>query len=169
MRNRQLLSVIFGAALALGLYPGPAAHAQSQTPASNYTEFLTLNLKASTTSVCRGVAFAFADDDSKSQNMLNFLTKREACQPQSLAIQLLDGRDVPACVYIYEGKNILDPTTPLAEMASMVVTAKGKSGACVDYIRRTFEGLSSIGFDDPEVTGLWEAVRNHPTATVVGC
>jgi cation transport protein ChaC len=55
---------------------------------------LTLNLKASTTSVCRGVAFAFADDDSKSQNMLNFLTKREACQPQSLAIQLLDGRDV---------------------------------------------------------------------------
>jgi glutathione-specific gamma-glutamylcyclotransferase len=130
---------------------------------------LTLNLKASTTSVCRGVAFAFADDDSKSQNMLNSLTKREACQPRSLAIQLLDGRDVPACVYIYEGKNILDPTTPLAEMASMVVTAKGKSGACVDYIRRTFEGLSSIGFDDPEVTGLWEAVRNHPTATVVGC
>jgi hypothetical protein len=46
----------------------------------------------------------------------------------------------------------------------MVVTAKGNSGACVDYIRRTFEGLSSIGFDDPEVTGLWEAVRNHPTA-----
>jgi len=61
-------------------------------------------------------------------------TKREACQPRSLAIQLLDGRDVPACAYIYEDKNILDPTTPLAEMASMVVTAKGKSGACVDYI-----------------------------------
>ena len=48
-------------------------------------------------------------------------------------------------------------------MASMVVTAKGTSGACVDYIRRTFEGLSSIGFDDPEVTSLWEAVKNHPS------
>jgi cation transport regulator ChaC len=85
-----------------------------------------------------------------------------------LVIRLQDGRNVPAFVYIYEGKNILDPTTPLAEMASMVVTAKGKRGACVDYIRRTFQGLSSIGFDDPEVTGLWEAVKNH-TATVVGC
>ena len=42
---------------------------------------LTLNLKASTTSVCRGVAFAFADDDSKSQDMLNFLTKREVRIP----------------------------------------------------------------------------------------
>ena len=98
--------------------------------------------------------------------MLKYLTKREACQPRSLAIRLPDGRDVPSLVYIYEGKNILDPTTSLAEMASMVVTAKGKSGACVDYIRRTFEGISSIGFDDPEVTGLWEAVRNHAIATV---
>ena len=68
-------------------------------------------------------------------------------------------------MYIYEGKNVLDPTTPLAEKAGMVVRAKGKSGACVDYVRRTFEGLSSIGLDDSEVTGLWEAVRNHPTAT----
>jgi cation transport regulator ChaC len=106
---------------------------------------------------------------SKSLEMLKYLTKREACQPRSLAIRLPDGRDVPALVYIYEGKNILDPTTPLAEMASMVVTAKGTSGACVDYIRRTFEGLSSIRLDDPEVTDLWEAVRTHPTATVVGC
>jgi cation transport protein ChaC len=130
---------------------------------------LTLNLKASTTSVCRGVAFEFIDDDSKSLEMLKYLTKREACQPRSLAIRLQDGRNVPVFVYIYEGKNILDPTTPLAEMASMVVTAKGKSGACVDYIRQTFEGLSSIRLDDPEVTDLWEAVRTHPTATVVGC
>jgi glutathione-specific gamma-glutamylcyclotransferase len=125
---------------------------------------LTLNLKESTAS-CRGVAFAFADDDSKVQNMLNCLTKREACQPRSLAIRLLDGRDVTALVYIYKGKGILDPTTSLAEMASMVVNAKGKSGACVDYVRRTFEGLGSIGLDDPEVTSLWEAVKNHPSRT----
>jgi glutathione-specific gamma-glutamylcyclotransferase len=126
---------------------------------------LTLNLKQSATCVCRGVAFAFADDDSKSQDMLNCLTKREACQPHSLAIRLLDGRDVTALVYIYEGQNILDPTTSLAARASMVVNAKGKSGACVDYVRRTFEGLNNIGFDDPEVTGLWDAVRNDPSRT----
>jgi cation transport protein ChaC len=130
---------------------------------------LTLNLKASTTSVCRGIAFEFIDDDSKSLEMLKYLTKREACQPRSLAIRLPDGRDVSALVYIYEGKNILDPTTPLAQKASMVVRAKGKSGACADYVRQTLEGLSGIGLNDPEVTGLWEAVRNHPTATVVGC
>jgi glutathione-specific gamma-glutamylcyclotransferase len=122
---------------------------------------LTLNLKQSTTCVCRGAAFAFAGDDSKSQDLLNCLTKREACQPHSLAIRLLDGRDVTALVYIYEGQNILDRTTSLAEKASMVVRAKGKSGACVDYVRQTFEGLSSIGLNDPEVTSLWEAVRNN--------
>src|SRR5260370_29506741 len=55
--------------------------------------------------------------------MLKRLTKREACQPRSLGIRLQDGRDVSALVYIYEGKNILDPTTPLAEKASMVVRA----------------------------------------------
>jgi glutathione-specific gamma-glutamylcyclotransferase len=126
---------------------------------------LTLNLKESATSLCRGVAFAFADDDSTSQGMLKCLTKREACQPRSLAIRLQDGRDVSALVYIYEGKNILDPTTPMAEMASMVVSAKGKSGACVDYVGRTFEGLGSIGLDDPEVTSLWEAVKNHTSRT----
>jgi glutathione-specific gamma-glutamylcyclotransferase len=126
---------------------------------------LTLNLKESTNSVCRGIAFAFADDDSESQDMLERLTRREACQPRSLAIRLLDGRDVTALVYIYEGKSILDPTTPLAEMASMVVRAKGKSGACVDYVRRTLEGLGSIGLDDPEVTSLWEAVKNHTSRT----
>src|ERR1700730_6463735 len=122
---------------------------------------LTLNLKESANSVCCGIAFAFADDDSKSQDMLNYLTKREACQPRSLAIQLLNGRDVTALVYIYEGKYTLGPTTSLAEMASMVVNAKGKSGACVDYVRRTFEGLGRIGLDDPEVTSLWEAAKNH--------
>ena len=126
---------------------------------------LTLNLKASTASVCGGIAFAFADDNSKSLDMLKGLTKREACQPRSLAIRLADGRDVAALVYIYEGKNILDPTTPLAQKASMVVRAKGKSGACVDYVRQTFEVLSSIGLNDPEVTDLWEAVRTHHSRT----
>ena len=47
----------------------------------------------------------------------------------------------------------------------MVVGAKGKSGACVDYVRRTFEGLSSIGLDDFEVTSLWEAVKSHTSGT----
>jgi hypothetical protein len=125
------------------------------------TTLTTLNLKQSATCVCLGAAFAFADDDSKSQDLLNCLTKREACQPHSLAIRLLDGHDVKALVYIYEGQNILDPTTSLAEKASMVVRAKGKSGACIDYVRQTFEGLSSIGLNDPEVTSLWEAVRNN--------
>jgi glutathione-specific gamma-glutamylcyclotransferase len=126
---------------------------------------LTLNLKESATSVCRGAAFAFADDESKLQDMLNYLTKREACQPRLLAIRLLDGRDVTALVYVYEGNNILDPTTSLAEMAGMVVNAKGKSGACVDYVRRTFERLGSIGLDDPEVSSLWEAAKNHTSRT----
>src|SRR6202023_171053 len=102
----------------------------------------------------------FIDDDSKSLEMLKYLTKREACRLRSLAIRLPDGRDVSALVYIYKGNNILDPTTPLAQKASMVVRAKGKSGACADYVRQTLEGLSGIGLNDPEVTGLWEAVRN---------
>jgi glutathione-specific gamma-glutamylcyclotransferase len=44
----------------------------------------------------------------------------------------------------------------------MVVRAKGASGTCVEYVRRTFEGLARIGLDDPKVTELWEEVKNHP-------
>jgi cation transport regulator ChaC len=42
----------------------------------------------------------------------------------------------------------------------LVVNASGTSGACFDYVRQTFEGLASIGIDDPAVTALWNAVRD---------
>jgi cation transport protein ChaC len=45
----------------------------------------------------------------------------------------------------------------------MVVRANGKSGRCVEYVRRTFEGLARIGLDDPKVTELWEGVNSRAT------
>jgi cation transport protein ChaC len=124
---------------------------------------LTLNLQESAMAACRGIAFAFEDHTSDSQGILNHLAKREACQPRSLTIRLEDGRNVLAFAYIYNGKTVLDPNAPLVERADMVVRAKGKSGICVEYVRRIFEGLARIGLDDPKVTELWEGVKNHPT------
>jgi cation transport protein ChaC len=119
---------------------------------------LTLNLVRAAGHVCRGIAFAFEDDDRASQILLD-LEKREACEPRALAVQLEDGRAVTAQVFIYEGRNLIDDSIPLVDKARMVAKAAGIRGSNFDYVRETYEGLKGVGVDDPAVTALWEAVK----------
>jgi glutathione-specific gamma-glutamylcyclotransferase len=56
---------------------------------------LTLNLVRAAGHVCRGIAFAFEDNDRVPEILLD-LQKREACKPRPLAVQLEDGRAVTA-------------------------------------------------------------------------
>src|SRR5262249_16669997 len=56
---------------------------------------LTLNLVRAAGYVCRGIAFAFGDDD-RAPEMLRDLQRREACKPRALAVHLEDGRTVTA-------------------------------------------------------------------------
>jgi cation transport protein ChaC len=124
---------------------------------------LTLNLKQSDSHSCRGVAFGFAENNEDARALLAYLTRREACKPRNLPILLEDERQVTAVIYIYEGKNLLGEGVPLDEKVDMVVGARGNSGACLDYVKRTFDRLDSIGIHDPEVTELRNAVKNRLT------
>src|SRR5262249_44245835 len=56
---------------------------------------LTLNLVRAAGHGCRGIAFAFEDDERAPEILLD-LQKREACKPRALAVQLEDGRAVSA-------------------------------------------------------------------------
>ena len=124
------------------------------------TPGLTLNLVRAEGEVCRGIAFAFEDND-QAQKILRDLEKREACKPRALAVQLEDGQEVTAQVFIYEGRNLIDDSMPLADKADMVVKAAGIRGSNFDYVTDTYEDLKRIGVDDPAVTALWEAVTEH--------
>jgi glutathione-specific gamma-glutamylcyclotransferase len=119
---------------------------------------LTLNLGRAAGHVCRGIAFAFEDDD-RYRKILMDLQKREACNPLALAVQLEDGQVVTAQVFIYEGRNLIDDSMPLADKAEMVAKAAGMRGSDFEYVRDTYEGLKSVGVNDPAVTALWGAVK----------
>jgi cation transport protein ChaC len=121
---------------------------------------LTLNLEKLDTGTCRGVAFEFPDNSAAIRSMLTYLANREACAPCMLPVLTPGQQTVQTHVYIYAGKNVLDPQVGLTQRATLVVNANGASGSCFDYIRQTFEGLARIGIDDQEVTALWNAVCN---------
>jgi cation transport protein ChaC len=122
---------------------------------------LTLNLARSQGDICRGIAFA-SENDERVQKMVQDLRRREACKPQALSVRLEDGRIVTAQVFIYEGRNLIDDSMATNEKADMVVKAAGIRGSNIDYVRDTYEGLKTVGVDDPVVTALWTAVQNHP-------
>ncbi len=124
---------------------------------------LTLNLEKFDAGRCRGIAFEFPDTRVTKRAVLNYLSKREACAPRMLPILISKQQIVQAHVYLYEGKNVLDPLVRLAQRADMVMSASGTSGACCDYIRQSFTKLASVGIDDQEVTALWNAVRDRVT------
>src|SRR5258708_3380965 len=119
---------------------------------------LTLNLVRAAGHVCRGIAFAFEDDDRASQILLD-LEKRDACKPRTFSVEVEGGRAVTGQVFIYEGRNLIDDSIPLADKARMVVKAAGMRGSDFDYVRDTYEGLKGVGVDDSAVTALWEAVK----------
>ena len=107
-----------------------------------------------------GIAFEFPND-SQVSTLLDYLHKREGCNPTTLLIKLLDRRTVEALVYIYQGSNLLDPNASVVEKVAMVRKARGKSGSAVDYVRKNFEGLQAAGLEDSAVTELWEAILAH--------
>jgi cation transport protein ChaC len=122
---------------------------------------LTLNLTPAQGGACRGIAFAFEDNEQWSK-ILRCLEKREACKPRALTVQLEDGRTVTAEVFIYEGPNLVDDFMLLDQKANMAVKAAGIRGSNFDYVRDTYEGLKTVGVDDPAVTALWTAIKKHP-------
>lgn len=122
---------------------------------------LTLNLAQAEDNICRGIAFAFEDNDRAKQILLD-LEKREACKPRALTVELEGGQEITAHVFIYEGRNLIDESMTVVDKADIVVKAKGLSGSDFDYVRKTYDDLKGVGIDDLAVTALWEAVKKHP-------
>jgi glutathione-specific gamma-glutamylcyclotransferase len=121
---------------------------------------LTLNLAPAKFARCRGVAFQFEDTD-RAGELLRLLARREACKGRELPVLIDGGSTVKAWVYIYEGKNLIDERTPLTERAAMALKARGVRGSNFDYVKIVYEGLGSVGIDDPAVSEFWRIVKEQ--------
>jgi cation transport regulator ChaC len=43
----------------------------------------------------------------------------------------------------------------------MVLKARGLAGSNFDYVKLVYEGLGSVGFDDPAVSEFWRIVKEQ--------
>jgi glutathione-specific gamma-glutamylcyclotransferase len=120
----------------------------------------TLNLKRSETSACRGIAFEFPD--THHQDLLGYLKKREGKGFALLELPIVvpGVGEVRALTPIYEGMNTINMATA-SELASIVGSARGASGICVEYIRAIHAELIRLGIEDAAVTELWRAVGEN--------
>ena len=125
---------------------------------------LTLNLVPAEFATCRGVAFQFEDND-RAEELLRLLARREGCKRRELPVLIDGGSAVKAWVYIYLGKNLIDEKTPPTKRAVMVLKAKGTRGCNFDYVEMIFEGLGSVGIDDPAVSEFWRIVQEQSERT----
>ena len=121
---------------------------------------LTLNLVPAEFATCRGVAFQFEDND-RAEELLRLVARREACKGRELSILIDGGSAIKAWVYIYEGENLIDEKSPPPERAAMVLKASGIRGPNFDYVKMVYEGLGSVGIDDPAVSEFWRIVKEQ--------
>lgn len=121
---------------------------------------LTLNLAPAKFATCHGVVFQF-EDNNRADELLRLLARREACKGRELPVLIDGGSTVKAWVYIYEGKNLIDEKMPPAERAAMVLKASGIRGSNFDYVKMVYEGLGSVGIDDPAVSEFWRIVKEQ--------
>jgi len=78
------------------------------------------------------------------------------------ALAALEGNNVVAAkVPIYAGKNIISRKTP-EQIATLVLTARGSSGRCRDYVTSIAEKLQALGIQDPAVSELCARIRAEP-------
>lgn len=121
----------------------------------------TLNLRACETGACQGIAFEFSW--SEEETVLSYLSEREGAgfKMHRLKMHLEDGAKVTGFVGIYAGKNLIDASS-VAELASMVRTASGTAGSCLNYVEGVAEKLSAMGIDDVAVSELRNAIMERP-------
>jgi cation transport protein ChaC len=120
----------------------------------------TLNLIEDNDASCHGIAFEFSEESSAA--ILKYLSKREGRNFElcELEVRRPDGRVHSALAPLYRGRNVIQ-VRALNEMVLLVLSARGSSGACVDYVKGVADSLAKLNIDDPAVTNLWRAIRGH--------
>lgn len=125
----------------------------------------TLRIVESFGSTCHGIAFEF--DDSRRDEVIAYLTKREGKGFERVEVQLTlaTGEEVAANTYRYGGDNLIQ-TPYAAVLADMAERAKGTSGSGIEYILQAKETLAVEGLNDPVVDEMARAI-GHKGKTIL--
>jgi len=117
----------------------------------------TLRLVAREGAVCHGVAFAFGSD--KIAPVLDYLQEREgkSFQRRPVTLKLETGEKVDGTCFFYEGRNVIANENP-EDLAAMALSAAGRDGTGLDYIRKTKSELDAAGIRDERVDELFAVI-----------
>lgn len=124
---------------------------------------LVLALDECTRSRCSGVAMAV--QDGAQDQVLEYLRERElissAYLEKWLPLQLADGREVEAVVYVIDADHVqycggLD----LEEQAQIIARAHGGMGPNTEYLYNTASHLTELGIHDPDLAWLTRRVKS---------
>ena len=123
---------------------------------------LVLALDQQETQACEGVALQVVA--GQEDQTLAYLRERElissAYVEKELTVQLVDGREVIALVYVIdEAHEQYCGGLPLEEQAQIMAHAIGGRGPNTEYLYNTAEHLASVGLHDPALEWLAARVR----------
>lgn len=111
---------------------------------------------------CEGVALRVAP--GQETETLAYLRERElissAYVEKKLSVQLSDGREVTAVVYVIDEAHVqYCGGLPLEEQAQIMARAVGGMGPNTEYLYNTAEHLLSVGLHDPALEWLAGRVK----------
>jgi cation transport protein ChaC len=111
---------------------------------------------------CEGVALRVAP--GQEAETLAYLRERElissAYVEKELSVQLTDGREVTAVVYVIDEAHVqYCGGLPLEEQAQIMARAVGGMGPNTEYLYNTAEHLLSVGLHDPALEWLAGRVK----------
>ena len=123
---------------------------------------LVLALDQQRARACEGVALRVAQ--GLEEQTLEYLRERElissAYVEKELSVQLTDGREVGALVYVIdEAHEQYCGGLPLEDQAQIIAQAVGGRGPNTEYLYNTAEHLTSLGLHDPALEWLAARVR----------
>ena len=123
---------------------------------------LVLALDQQAGKACEGVALQVVA--GQEAQTLEYLRERElissAYVEKELFVQLVDGREVTAVVYVIdEAHEQYCGNLELEEQAQIIARAVGGRGRNTEYLYNTAEHLASVGLNDPALEWLAARVR----------
>ncbi|MDG1066963.1 MAG: gamma-glutamylcyclotransferase [Sulfitobacter sp.] len=123
---------------------------------------LVLALDQQAGKACEGVALQVVA--GQEAQTLEYLRERElissAYVEKELSVQLVDGREVTAVVYVIdEAHEQYCGNLELEEQAQIIARAVGGRGPNTEYLYNTAEHLASVGLHDPALEWLAARVR----------
>lgn len=123
---------------------------------------LVLALDAAPGGHCDGVAFRVAPG-AEAQTLAD-LRERElissAYLERELPVQLVDGPEVTALVYVIDPDHVQYCHLSLEEQAQIIAQAVGGRGPNRDYLVATAQHLAQLGIADPDLEWLAERVMS---------